>query len=224
MDEKIQREILSQGLYIWFNKTGGKEKDLALCFPAGGGFGGPGGPGGSPDRSRGMPGPPPDMSSEISGPSGDIPERGSMSDRRPFLRGATPDSKLKIMTSADDRGYVCSMERAARMGIEVKYRIDQSNRFIYELKMPLVENDETAFIAEASAANQIGIGFMTLKVGGKTPSGDRGGIGGGRPGEEVGGGMRGGPGGGMGGGPGGGKGSKAGALEIWTNVTLASKP
>lgn len=207
MDKDIQRQLISQGLYIWFNKTGGKEKELALCFPEGGGFGGLGGPGGPPDMSSGMPGSPPDMS----GTQGGRSEDRNMPPKRPFPQGSTPDARLKILTSEDDEGYVCSLEKGARLGIEVRYTIDHRNRFIYELKMPFVETDKTAFVAEASASNQIGMGFMTAKM---EKGGPPGGMGEGDMERD----------GRGGGGPGGGMGSKGESLKIWINVTLASSP
>ncbi len=250
MDKDIQNQILRQGLYIWFNKTGGKEKELALCFPEGGGFGGPGGrggpggfggPGGLPDSSRGMPDPPSDMPSEMSGPPEGRPDSSNMPPGRPAPQGFTRDARLRILTSEDDEGYNCSTERAERMGIELKYTVDDRNRFIYELKMPLAETDSTVFVVSASETNQIGMGFMTAKMGKGGPPGDMGGgmdrggmgggggpgggMGGGMPGGGMGGGMGGGPGGGPGGGMGGGPGgSKGTSLEIWTKVTLAVSP
>ena len=96
MDKDIQNQILRKGLYIWFNKTGGKEKELALCFPEGGGFGSPGGRGrfdGPPDRSRGMP-LPTDMSSDITGPPEGRPVDPNMPQGRSFPQGSTPASRL----------------------------------------------------------------------------------------------------------------------------------
>jgi hypothetical protein len=79
------------------------------------------------------------------------------------------------MTGEEDEGYVCNLEKAAKMGIEVKSRIDDKNRFIYELKMPFVEKENTAFFITPSALNQIGMGIMTegMKRGG--PGGPMGG-------------------------------------------------
>ena len=103
----------------------------------------------------------------------------------------------------------------------MKYNIDDRNRFIYELKMPLVDTDRTAFIVKASETNQIGMGFMTAKMKKRGYSGDMDRRGG--PGCAMGGGM---PGGGVGGGPmrGGEEGKSGNSIEIWTTVTLASKP
>ncbi len=221
MDKDIQREILSRGLYIWFNKTGKKDKDLGICFPSGGRFDGPWG--GRFDSASAMPGRSPDMSSNMSGPSGDSPDERMMSHEHSFQKGPAQDKELKIFSSEDDKGYVCNIEKAARFGIEARYTIDQQSRFIYELKVPIVEKDYTPFFTEHSPLNQIGMGIMASNMKKRSQSGgfDRGGM---DRGSRGGGDM---PGGEMWGGEtmsgGGMEGSKS-KLEIWTVITLATKP
>ncbi len=229
MDRDIQKEIERRGLTIWFNEEDGKEKELGFCFPAGGGPGRFGMPHG---RDGNMPGPPPGMPEEMEGK--DMPAS-KMAPREPIM-----DTMLKIISGEEDEGYTCNLEKAAKMGIEVKSRTDDKNRFIYELKIPFVEKENTAFFVTPSALNQIGMGIMTsgMKRGGP-PQGmgggmDRGGRGGG--GDMPDGGMPGGGdmggrgpmgGEGMGGGPGPGGpmgGSDDGSLEIWFKITLAPRP
>jgi hypothetical protein len=165
------------------------------------------------------------MPEEISAHPAEEMEVKEMSASKITPRGPIMDAMLKIMTGEEDEGYACNLEKAAKMGIEVKSKIDDKNRFIYELKMPFVEKENTAFFITPSALNQIGMGIMTegMKRGGP-PQGmggggiDRGGRG------PMGGGM-----GGMGGGKGGGLGgpmggSDKGSLEIWFKITLAPKP
>lgn len=241
MDEKIQKQILDNGLYVWFNQTGKKDKERALCFPERGDSRRPGGP--PPGMPGGLPDIPSDRSADISGfPKGKADDPGRHPTRS-FPQGSTPAERVSMLFSEDDGGYNCSLEWAAKKGIEIKYNIDEQERLIYELKIPVVGNDSTIFVAKASESNQIGIGFMTAKSKmGDPPRGEMMGPGvsmGGPPGGGMGGpggdmgvpdGGPGGPGGGRGGtpregmkGPGGGAGIKAGALKIWTNVTLASK-
>lgn len=179
------------------------------------------------------------MPEEISAHPAEEMEVKEMSASKITPRGPIMDAMLKIMTGEEDEGYACNLEKAAKMGIEVKSKIDDKNRFIYELKMPFVEKENTAFFITPSALNQIGMGIMTegMKRGGP-PQGmggggiDRGGRGGG---DMPGGGDMGGRGpmgggmGGMGGGKGGGLGgpmggSDKGSLEIWFKITLAPKP
>jgi hypothetical protein len=242
MDREIQKEIERMGLTIWFNEQGGKEKELGLSFAMGG----------LPrrfdlrsGRDSDMPGPPPGMPEEI---SASMPEEMAgkempVSKRAPH--GPIMDTMLKIMTGEEDEGYACNLEKAAKMGIEVKSRIDDKKGFIYELKMPYIEKENTAFFVTPSALNQIGMGIMTASMqrrgpphemgGGGMDRGGRGGGGGDMPGGgdmggrgPTGGGGMGGMGSGMGGKHGSGGplkgGSDSGSLEIWFKVTLASKP
>jgi hypothetical protein len=230
MDEDIQRQILSQGLFVWFNSTGGKDKQFGVCFPTGrrsyglGGF-----PGRPPD----MTGPPPEGSSDMSGASADKPsgDRNTLPGR-PFGGDSDTDEKIRLFTSEKVKGWPYTVQEAANLGIFARYTVDQRKRFIYELKIHLAESGEATYATVVSAADKIGRGFMTARsanmpgAGGMGREGRGGGDtrGGGRPGGGMpGGGM---PGGGMGGGdmPGGGTGRSKDSLEIWTNVTLASNP
>jgi hypothetical protein len=235
MDEDVQRQITRQGLLVWFNQTGDKEKQLGISYPLGRQ---PGGPGGPMDESSGMPGPPPERSSDVSGYP---PNMESGDKKRPpkrtFGQGLESMEMLEILLSEDVTGFSYDPQRAAKIGIHARCKIDERGRFVYELKMPLMKTEKTPFAIATSAVKNIGIGFMTVEVkkrsgggmgrgGGPGGGGPGGGMpGGGMPGGGMpGGGMPGGgmPGGGMDGGPGGGIGSGGGDLEIWTNVTLAS--
>ena len=207
MDEDIQRQILSQGLFVWFNQTGGKDKQLGLCFPTGrwsyglGGF---------PGKPSDMPGPLPERSSDISGPStGDR----DMPPGQPFDRDSDTDEEIRLFTSEKVKGWSYTFQEAANLGIFARYTVDQRKRFIYELKIRLAGSDKATYAAVVSAANKIGIGFMTAgsaNMPGAGGMGMGGGDmrGGGRPGDDMGGGM----------------GRSGDSLEIWTNVTLASNP
>jgi hypothetical protein len=238
MDKDIQKHIERMGLAIWFNKEGDKEKELGLCFPAGGG---PGRFNAPPGRDGNMPGPPSDMQGDISAPPPEGMEDGKkMPPSKRAPSAPIMDTMLKIMSGEKDEGYACNLEKAAKMGIEVKSKTDEKNRFIYELKIPFVEKDNTAFFVTPSALNQIGMGIMTAGMKrGSPPQGmggggmDRGGRGGGdMPGGGDIGSSRGpmgggGMGGGMGGGPGSGGpmgGSDDDSLELWFKITLAPKP
>ncbi len=234
-DKDIQRRILGQGLFVWFNKTGKKDKELALNFPSGRRFGRFEGT--PPDAGSGKPNPPPDMSSGRGVTAFHVPDESDASFRDKVLQGSKKDEELRILSSEKDEGYKCTLERAKELGIEVRYAVDDMGMFIYELKMPVVETEITAFIAEASETNNLGMGFLSgmarempnldyMDMGDidRGPrddggiQGDRtqgGGMGGGMPGR---GGMRGGP-------MNGGEMEKGGKnFEIWINVTLASKP
>ena len=215
MDEDIQRQILGQGLFVWFNKTGGKDKQFGVCFPTGGRSSGPGG---FPGRPSDMPGPLPEGSSDMSGP----PTGSSSGDRdmppgRPFDRDSDTVEEIRLFTSEKVGGWSYTFQEAANLGIFARYTVDQRKRFIYELKIHLAKGGEANYATVVSAANKIGIGFMTA---GSVNMPGAGGMGR----EGMGGGDM--PGGGMGGRgmPGGGMGRSGDPLEIWANVTLASNP
>jgi hypothetical protein len=205
MDEDVQRKITRQGLVVWLNQTGDKEKQLGIGYPLGRQ---PGGPGGSMDEFSGRPGPPPERSSDVSGhPS-----------KSPFGQGPKSMEELEILPSEDVIGFLHNPQRAAKIGIHARCTIDERGRFVYELKMPLMKTEKTPFAVAASAVKNIGIGLMTVEV----KKNSEGGMGKGRrPGGGPGGGM---PGGGKDGRPDGDKGSKGKDMEIWTHVTLASNP
>lgn len=221
MDEDVQRKITRQGLVVWFNQTGDKEKQLGISYPLGNQLSGPGGP---TDESSGRPGPPPERSSDISGhPS-----------KSPFGQGSDSMEDIEILPSDDVIGFLHHPQRAAKIGIYAKCTIDERGRFVYEIKMPLMKTEKTPFAVAKSAVKNIGIGFMTVEV----EKGSEGGMGksrrpgGGRPGGGRPGGGR--PGGGMpdgdmpdrdkDGGPSRDKDNRGKDLEIWFNVTLASNP
>jgi hypothetical protein len=237
-DKDLQRRILSQGAFIWFNKTGKKDKELAINYPLekrdGRAWGAP------PDMGAGMPAPPPGMPPDRSDQTSIRPNDSNMPVNIELPKGSSPDDELRILSSEKDSGYKCNIEKAARIGIEIGYTINEMGMFIYELKMPLVEKKNIAFFVTPSALNQMGIGIMTaeMKRGGHSHEMgegemDRGGMGRDGDGDMPGGGDRGGRGpmpeggmgGGMGGGPGPGGMEKSGkSFEIWFNVTLAPKP
>lgn len=209
MDEDIERQILSQGLFVWFNNTGGKDKQFGLCFPTGRRLYAPGGfPGRPPD----MPGPPPEGSFNMSGtPADSLSGDRDMPPGRPFSGDSDTVEEIRLFTSEKVKGWPYTFQEVANLGIFVRCMVDERRRFIYELKIHLSESDKADYATVASAANKIGIGFMTAGSANMSGAGGMGreGMGGGD--------MRGGR-------PGGDMGRSRDPLEIWANVTLASNP
>jgi hypothetical protein len=210
MDEDIQRQILSQGLFVWFNSTGGKDKQFGLRFPTGRGSYGPGG---FPGRPSDMTGPPAERSSDMSGPLGDSSSGDrNMPPGRSFGRDSDTVEEIRVFTSEKVKGWPYTFQEAANLGIFARYTVDQRRRFIYELKIRLAKSDDADYATVVSAENKIGIGFMTAGSANMPGAGGMGreGMGGG---DMRGGGRR-----------GTGMGRSGDSLEIWTNVTLASNP
>jgi hypothetical protein len=212
-DTTSRREILRQGLIVWFDPSGGDKKHFGLKYPVGvppeegqgrggyrrggGGYNRPSGDSGSGDSGAAEPGqsrpaePEPIDRLEVYGPQKD--------DAHSFVTSAAPGISVKIGTV---EGYL-----------------------VYELKVPLTKTADTPYAIEAKPGASIGFGIETPKL--EQPSGQgRGGMGGlGGMGGGMGGRGGGGHGGGGGGGRGGG-GERAGfeppkPLKSWAVIQLA---
>jgi hypothetical protein len=212
----IERQILMNGLTVWFDPRGGTKQVFGINYP----------------MKREMP------------DRGESPDRGEMRDRggaagrqgeaRPEeessrmisrLLGAAQESFQIVDPSGASFG---SMPANDSTGTGIQAAIDISNRTLFlELKVPLAKTDSLPFAVGAVAGKTIGVGFKVgtremrgaRRPGGERPEGSEG-----RP-EGVG---R--PGGGMGGFPGGGNrgfmanGAAAAVLDMWIKVKLATAP
>ena len=203
-DATVRRQIMRQGLVVWFDPSGGDKKHFGVKFPVGllpeeaagrgrGGFRrGPGG------------GRPPDEPGAGDRPQSDQPE---------------PTNRLEIYGPQKDDAHSFVSDMAP--GISVK--IGQVEGYlVYELKVPLARTGDTPYAIEAKPGALIGFGIETPKI--ERPSRERGGGMGGFGGR--GGGM-GGRGGGMGGRRGGGGGDRSRAdqpkpVKSWVTIQLAA--
>jgi hypothetical protein len=206
-DAVVRREILRQGLTVWFDPGGGDKKHFGIKFPVGfspdmagrsgregrrgrGGFGRPrgGGEGDDPGATEGAPDQPDQMEPpnrlEVYGPAKD--------DAHDFVVDAAPGIAVKV---GQVEGYL-----------------------VYELKVPLAKTSETPYAVEANAGSVIGLGLETAKFERPQRKGGFGGAGGGM----------GGRGGGMGGRGGGMGGRRSGGFEVpkplkaWATIQLAA--
>ncbi len=119
-------------------------------------------------------------------------------------------------------------------GLEIKLKRNRG-LLVYEIKVPLTQNEENTFTAVAGTDGKIGIGLEATKfdmeamrdqMGEGMSGGGRGGMGGGRGGMGGGRGGMGGGRGGMGGGRGGGMGGgpqMPEQLKVWVKVQLADQ-
>jgi hypothetical protein len=201
-DPAARRQIMRQGLIVWFDPSGSDKKHFGVKFPVGvlpeeapgrGGGGFHRGPGGG--RPPGDPG-------------SDNP---TQSDQPAQLE---PTNRLEVYGPQKDDAHSFVTEMAP--GITVKVG-QVEGYFVYELKVPLARSAEWPYAIEAKSGALIGFGLETPKM--ERPSGaGRGGMGG-----------FGGRGGGMGGsgGMGGHRGGNGGQFEqpkplrIWATVQLA---
>jgi|GEM_PF-4071972 len=79
--------------------------------------------------------------------------------------------ELQILTSEKDTGNTFTVKAAAMLDINVRIATDQSDRLIYELKMPLKKTEKTPYAVVPSQLNKIGLGVMTVKAAGRNTSG-----------------------------------------------------
>ena len=177
-----------QGFSLWFDPDGGKERAFGIGFPLGREE--------MPDRS---------MIEDM---------RSGMDQQRiqAFLKDSL--GELEILGPGKDVKKRISVEEAK--GIEVDLQAS-GGRLVYEIKVPLLHDEEHPYAVGAREGDLIGIGMetpeidmaaMREKMGGRSP----GGMGGG-------GGMRGAGGMGMGGGR---RPQMPTRLKIWMTLRLAS--
>jgi len=199
-NDMMRNQIMRSGLTVWFDSKGGKDKSLGIRFPLGG----------RPDEFP-MDGPPIRERAED-----DQEERSS-----PPERGFPPEGaldELEIIRAGKDAPERVKLEQAR--GLEVKVEAE-TGLLVYELKIPLLGDGQTAVAIGAKPGTTVGIGFETSKLrqGGRN-------FGGRGPGGTPPGGMGGIPGGGGGRGRFGGRGpgnfDLPKPLKIWAFVKLSS--
>jgi hypothetical protein len=196
--QMLQMQIMREGLTLWFDADGGRDKEFGIRFPLGSGQGSRAGSGQTSTRP-GMDG-------------------GFVED----LRAEFEKSLGELEVLGPEQDDCRRMALGAAEGIEVDARLENS-LLVYELKLPLSPGEKRPYAVGAAPGNSIGLGFeapatemSALRPGmGRGPGGGRGGTN--RP--PGGGGMGRPPGGGRMGGPR--MGSMPEAIEIWAVVQLA---
>lgn len=207
-NKAIQRQVLTAGLTVWFDETGGRNEAYVIRFPL---------------PNRGMePGVErrPAMEGDAEGrmdPSGG-PD--------PFRKVSQGD--MEITRPGKNEYSVILADNSDPNGIRSRIR-DVQGSLVYELRVPLIRDESSPLGITAGKPKTIGIGLMTgedtrpsQSWGGDGGGGGRG-PGGGGPGPEGRGGGTGppqGPPGGMGGG---GR-EKAQSIDLWLKVHLAERP
>lgn len=209
-DQAVISRILRQGLILWFDPEGGKEKTFGIKYPVG--------------RQGTQPG-----EREMMIPDNEV-DRQKM--RRAMMAISNEleilqESKVPIRTSIENlKGIEVSLKRSTGL-------------IVYEVKIPLQENQDFPFAVGAEVGSEIGIGIevpkmtMNMKRAPGGMGGRGGGMGGGGMGGRGGGMGGGGGGGGRGGGMSGGMGGRSGGMtgqrgnmqkgiKIWATVQLAS--
>jgi hypothetical protein len=214
-DSTERRQILRQGLVVWFDPSGSEKKHFGLKYPVGippeerPTHGGGGGGGGGYRRGPGGGGRQP------SDPGSRDPSSSGSSDQ------VEPTNRLEVYGPQKDDAHSFVTEMAP--GITVK--TGQAEGFlVYELKVPLAKTTAAPYAIETKPGALIGFGIETPKVehaSGEGRGGGMGGLGG------FGGGMGGRGGGGGGGGMGRGGGQhgqyeQPKPLKSWVTIQLAN--
>jgi hypothetical protein len=207
LDHDVIAQTLRQGLMVWFDSKGGKEKIFGIRYPAEireSGF-----PGEDMGRGRGRSKPEPkELEKHIN----------ALRESRPEIAILGPDEK--------ETARIPFMNNE---NIAVDIGCSSLGQFIFELQIPLKKSPGAPYAVNTSPGKKIGLGFETTKIDfeqlhremreeGMEPGGvEEGGWGDGRPG-----GMRWGDRGGMGEDRGGDRGFQMGEpLHLWTSVILA---
>jgi hypothetical protein len=202
-DQSTRREIMRQGLIVWFDPSGGEKKHFGIKFPVGfgsenGARGGRGRWGGSGHSSGADP-----------GDQNPAPEQRSV---------VEPPDRLEVYGPAKDDAHSFVVEAAPGIAVKVG---QVEGYLVYELKVPLVKDSERPYAIEAKPGSAIGFGLETPKVEAAEHRGGFGGMSGGMGGRGGGMGGAGGMGGPGGGGHRGGF-EEAKPLKAWATIQLAA--
>ncbi|UCE40148.1 MAG: hypothetical protein JSV17_11855 [Candidatus Aminicenantes bacterium] len=164
----IRAQIMRQGLTIWLDPDGGKNKTFGIKFPLGK----------RGEEQEGERMDPPAMMDEMI---------------REEIMQKLQESMTELEILGRDEKVLAKMDIEDTKGIEVKMR-NVGGTFVYELKVPLVSREEYPFTIGANPGDTIGVGFLSPKMQMKRPNKMRGMGGmppGGSGGMPPGGGMRG---------------------------------
>lgn len=191
--QSLSAQVMSQGMTLWFDPSGGRNKSFGIKFPLGRQFSG----------ERGNP---------MSMPREGMNREKRMAEFKPSL------NELEILYPEEEKSIKISKDEAKGIDVALTPSIGV---LVYELKVPLHESESHPFAIGVNAEKTIGIGLEVPKMDRSAMrDAGRGDMGGARPGGGMvpagGGGMRGG--GGMGRGPG-----MMNGLKIWAVTQLASE-
>jgi hypothetical protein len=176
-DATVRRQILRQGLIVWFDPSGGDKKHFGVKFPVGLL------PEEAAGRGRGRFRRDPDGGRPPNEPGSDDPAQSDQPE---------PTNRLEVYGPQKDDAHSFVTDMAP--GIAVK--IGQVEGYlVYEIKVPLARTADTPYAIEAKPGALIGFGLETPKMerparerqGGRGGFGGRGGGMGGRGGDRMGG-------------------------------------
>jgi hypothetical protein len=178
-DPMIRNQIMRQGFTLWFEPAGGKKRNFGIKFPVG--------MSDEQMQMRGM--------QEGAVPM--KPRRGEQDPERFMQAPMRQMNELEILGPGKDESVRIPIDEAKGINVTVKL---SSGTLVYELKVPLSQDEQNPYAIGAKAGSSIGIILETPKInrsnmrrgiaGGMPGGGGRGGMGGMRGGGMPGGGMR----------------------------------
>jgi hypothetical protein len=172
-DVAVRRQILRQGLTVWFDPAGGDKKHFGIKFPVGVM------PEDPPSRRRGGARPDP---GERRRPA----DAGSADPAQADTTQPDPVNRLEIYGPKKNDAHNFVTEMAPGIAVKVG---QVEGYFVYELKVPIATGPDWPYAIEAKPGAVVGLGLETPQM--ERPSGiGRGGLGG-FGGRRAGGGMRG---------------------------------
>ena len=204
-DSATRRQILRQGLIVWFDPDGKDKKHYGIKFPVGAPL----------DLGR--------FGRGNRGQSGDDPGEPGDRQRPPASDFQEPVNRLEILGPKKDDVHSFILDHAPGVSVKVG---QAEGSIVYELKVPLATSASVPYAIGTKPGATIGLGLETPKMEAPAMEGRRGGgmggYGGGMGGR--GGGGMGGHGGGMGGrgGEGRGQSERPKPMKTWVTVRLAS--
>ena len=144
----LRAQIMRQGLIVWLDSQGGKNKTFGIKYP----LGRQGGEDAERMNQR-------DMMDEMA---------------REKMMQSLQETMTELEVLGSDEEVLTKMDIEDAQGIEVKMR-NTRGTFVYELKIPLSSSDELPFAVGVEPGDVIGVGFLSPKMRMQRPSGMRGG-------------------------------------------------
>jgi len=169
-DPSIQRQIVTQGFTLWFDPKGGKEKHMGIFYPTGmlawQSFGNR-----SITRHR-----QPDEGDEVGEPMEDNRGHGPRGNRAPGDENFDGPSQM-LSKMMEQMPQVIDIKVPDGVGGWDRVFLDENNasgiqakvslverRLVYELKIPMVQNERVPYGIAVSKKRIIGVGFETEKI------------------------------------------------------------
>jgi hypothetical protein len=145
----VRTQIMQQGLTVWLDPKGGKNKTFGIKFPLG------------------------RQGEEQEGER--MAQREMMDETaREEMMQMLQELMTELEVLGPDEEVLAKMDIDDVRGIEVKMR-NAGGTFVYELRIPLTSSEEYPFAVGVKPGDMIGVGFLSPKMHMKRPSGMRGG-------------------------------------------------